>query len=1124
MDLLFDDTIDTSNITNVVLIDSDTLNYEIFYNSCNGTTFPIVYSRSCSRNDLLQLLNNKFTKIDRLCFVFSLEPNYQFLNNEFLFRNDETIPYSENVTFLINLINHFNISTVDYLACDTLNYDNWLNYYNIILTNTTAVVGASSDRTGNLKYGGDWTMESTGQDIEVIYFNSNIQNYQDLLDNAWQYFAIMSDGTVFGWGENVEGALGIGNFTSNVGTLTQMSNTTGKTVASISCGRFHTVVLMTDGTIYGTGRTSDGALGVGNLGSVTRINVLTQMINTTGKTPVKVSCGNRFTAVLMSDGTMYGCGIGTGNQYGTPASTSFTLRIITNNTGKTPVDITTGTDNTIVLMSDGTIFGVGGNSVGQLGTGNTTGVANLTQMINNTGKTPVAISAGQSHTLVLMNDGTVFGTGHNAYGELMVGGTTNRSTLTQMINNTGKTPVGIHIEAQISYVLMSDKTIFSAGFSNMGQSGRTNAITASLGQVVNNSGQTPAAFSTNAFGFLILMENGSIYTQDMFRSSTAFITNNTGKTPVALADQVAFKQTTSLSNFSIPTKTLGNSPFTITPPTSNSTGSFSYSSSNTSIATISGNTITIVGAGTTTITASQAATETRTAATITASFVVGKATTTINSFSVTTRTFGNSSFTITPPTSNSNGSFSYSSSNTSVATISGNTITIVGAGTTTITASQEETTSYTSGTITASFQVDKANPSISGFSIPTKTYGDSSFTITPPTSNSTGSFSYLSSNTSIATISGNTITIVGPGTTTITATQATTTNYNSGTLTASFQVEKITPSITGFSIPTRRFGTSPFIITPPTSTSNGSFSYSSSNTSVVTISGNGITMVGAGTATITATQAEAAFYKSGTITGTIEVTKANPTISAFSIPAKTFGNSPFTVPTPTSNSNGTFSYVSSDSSVATISGNTITIVGAGTSNITATQAETSNYTSATIIASFQVAKDVLSITNFSIPTKTYGDSPFTIPPPTTNSSGTFSYISADPSVASVSGNTLTIVGVGTATIIAVQAQTSNYASGTITTSFQIERATPSISSFSIPTKTYGDSPFTITQQPTSNSNGTFSYICVDPSVAIISGNTVTIMGVGSADIIAIQEKTSLYTSGIITTVLEVLSA
>jgi alpha-tubulin suppressor-like RCC1 family protein len=939
MDFLFDDTLDTSNITNVLLIDKDTPDYEVFYNSCNETTFPIVYSRNCSRNDLLQLLNNKFIKIDRLCFVFSLQPVYVFLNNEFLFRHDETTPYSENVTFIINLINQFNISTVDYLACDTLNFEYWQNYYNIILSNTTAIVGASNDRTGNLKYGGDWMMESIGLDIQPIYFNSQIQNYQKLLDSARHNFALMSDGTVFGWGENVQGTLGDGTF-SNRYELSQMINTTGKTPASISCGRYHTVVLMTDGTIFATGTTLDGSLGIGNPGSVSRINVLTQMINTTGKTPVKVSCGDRFTIVLMSDGAIYGCGIGSNFQHGSPNVTSFTLRLVANNTGKTPIDVTTGTASTIILMSDGSIYQVG---------------ASLTEIINNTGKTPVAISAS-SHTLVLMNDGTVYGIGNNPYGELMTGDTINRSTLTQMINNTGKTPVGIHTEVNISYVLMHDKTIFSAGLSNEGQSGRIHAITASFGQVVNNSGQTPAAFNTHGGGFLILMENGSIYTHNMFRSAqiSPLITNNTGKTPVALSDQLAFKQTTLLSNFSIPTKTYGNSPFTITLPTSNSTGSFSYSSSNTSVATISGNTITIVGVGTTIITANQATTETHMAATITSSFQVDKITPSITNFSLPTRRFGTSPIIITAPTSTSNGTFSYSSSDTSVATVSGNTIIIVGAGTATITSTQAEAAFYKSETLTTTIQVSKGIPSISNFSIPTKNYGDSAFTITPPTSNSTGSFSYVSSDTSVATISGNTVTIVGVGTTTITATQAETTNYISGTIIASFQVSRAVLSISNFSISTKTYGDSPFTITPPASNSNGSFSYISADPSVATISGDTITIVGVGTASILAVQEKTLNYASGTITTSFQVDKATPSISGFYIQTKTVGDSPFPITQPSSNSNGTFSYISTDPSVVTISGNTVTIVGAGTVTLLAIQEATSNYTSGIATTDLQV--------------------------------------------------------------------------------------------------------------------------------------------------------------------------
>ena len=63
-------------------------------------------------------------------------------------------------------------------------------------------------------------------------------------------------------------------------------------------------------------------------------------------------------------------------------------------------------------------------------------------------------------------------------------------------------------------------------------------------------------------------------------------------------------------------------------------------------------------------------------------------------------------FEITPPTSDSTGAYTYTSSDESVATISGSTITILRAGTSVITATQEATEFYVEGTITAEFQVN----------------------------------------------------------------------------------------------------------------------------------------------------------------------------------------------------------------------------------------------------------------------------------------------------------------------------------------------------------------------------------------------------------------------------------
>lgn len=91
-------------------------------------------------------------------------------------------------------------------------------------------------------------------------------------------------------------------------------------------------------------------------------------------------------------------------------------------------------------------------------------------------------------------------------------------------------------------------------------------------------------------------------------------------------------------------------------------------------------------------------------------------------------------------------------------------------------------------------------PTITNFSIPTQNYSSgATFIITQPSSNSTGAFSYASSNTNIATVFGSTVTILQAGTITITATQAADDNYTSGTATTSLIINTTIPIITNYS-------------------------------------------------------------------------------------------------------------------------------------------------------------------------------------------------------------------------------------------------------------------------------------------------------------------------------------
>ena len=114
------------------------------------------------------------------------------------------------------------------------------------------------------------------------------------------------------------------------------------------------------------------------------------------------------------------------------------------------------------------------------------------------------------------------------------------------------------------------------------------------------------------------------------------------------------------------------------------------------------------------------------------------------------------------------------------------TPTVTSASTTyTITASNESGSSTTTIAIATATLIA---PTISNFSNVTKKYYDLSYTITPPTSNSSGAFTYTSSNSTIATINGTTVSITGVGNCTIKATQAADGTYNTDSISATLTV------------------------------------------------------------------------------------------------------------------------------------------------------------------------------------------------------------------------------------------------------------------------------------------------------------------------------------------------
>ena len=560
-----------------------------------------------------------------------------------------------------------------------------------------------------------------------------------------------------------------------------------------------------------------------------------------------------------------------------------------------------------------------------------------------------------------------------------------------------------------------------------------------------------------------------------------------------------------------------------------STGAFTYSSSDSSIASVNATTgeLTLNGIGETIISITQAETANFLQGTNSTTFRVTNPAPIFGLFTIGVKRYGDAPFTVTAPTStNPYRVFTFTSSDPSKATITRiddehATVTIISTGHVDIICTQAETEDFSETSITFDLNILKIVTILGDLTIPTgKNYLSSPFSILAPTSSRLGSFTFASSNPSVATIDETTgvVSITGAGTTTISCTQDETIYYYSETVSGTLSVAKAPSQITStFSNLSVNYDSSSVTLEDPTTTSTDTnvFSYTSSNTTVASISGNVLTFVNAGTAVITCTLLESDNYQSSSTTFNVTISPINTTYpNGWSIPDLTYAPGlVITIPEPVSANPGTFTYTSSNTAIASVSGNQLSILQAGIITLTAVESTTNNFNSGTISTSLLILRATPTVGSFSVQPATFGDAPFSLTVPQTDSDGSWTFTSSDETVATINGTTITILAAGTITITAVLPITSKYATATTTTSFVINKKTPTITGFADIIKEYGDAPFTVTTIA-SDSNVPFSYSSSNTAsvtVGVLTG-LITIVGGGSSTITISQAESDNYTS------------
>ena len=260
-----------------------------------------------------------------------------------------------------------------------------------------------------------WGHNSWGQLATVFTGNDFLVPYQIISSNDWEsiytgdtcVIAKKTNGTLWGWGENSYGQLGIGTTSSSVPTPVQIGTNTDWKV--ISTGDDQVLAIKNNGTLWAWGNNLYGMIGNN---STTEVHSPIQIgTDINWKT---ISSGDRHSLAIKTDGTLWAWGYNYHHCLGdgTTIQRLMPIQIGTDNDWKIVV---AGVDVSFAIKNNGSLWSWGANLSGELGNGQTTIEVSSPAQITNFYDWKSIIS-GHSFCIGLKNNDTLYSWGSNQYG------------------------------------------------------------------------------------------------------------------------------------------------------------------------------------------------------------------------------------------------------------------------------------------------------------------------------------------------------------------------------------------------------------------------------------------------------------------------------------------------------------------------------------------------------------------------------------------------------------------------------------------------------------------------------------------------------------------------------------
>nr|QOR60370.1 hypothetical protein [Bathycoccus sp. RCC716 virus 2] len=347
------------------------------------------------------------------------------------------------------------------------------------LTEDGSVYMWGSGSEGRLGQGSsDTNNKNTPVKVKGVNGVGFLSNIKQISCGGTQVFALANDGTLYAWGSNNEGQLGVGDNTARY--YPTVVPYTGEAISKITAIHKHSLLCtVTNGYVYACGENQYGQVGDGsqtNRNTFTQVNGVGGSGNISGIT--HLSGGNDFSMILnATTGLAYGFGLGSNYQLSTGDTTTTNTAPREVKTGGTTTNLTgianisCGEDFSYFLIDDGTVYASGEGSAGEQGDGansdNTsaspcTGLSNI-----------VDILGTQTCGFARKSDGTLYVWGDNTAGQFANGSasTGDTHTPTEITSITGVEEIQAYGRGNHLIARKSDGSVWCWGEGTSGQIG-----------------------------------------------------------------------------------------------------------------------------------------------------------------------------------------------------------------------------------------------------------------------------------------------------------------------------------------------------------------------------------------------------------------------------------------------------------------------------------------------------------------------------------------------------------------------------------------------------------------------------------------------------------------------------